>query len=61
MWLQRQRTGDYVLDNLRDERLLDYDDLFREWEKVLQFVIGGRDAAASGARRKGAGTAEDGA
>jgi len=48
MWLQKERTGDYVLDGRRDARLVTYDDLFKEWEKVLQFVIRGRDAAVAG-------------
>ena len=47
MWLQKERTGDYVLDGRRDERLITYDDLFKEWEKVLQFEIRGRDAAVT--------------
>src|SRR5262249_2321002 len=34
MWLQTTRTGDYILDNRRDERLATYDDLFTRWEKV---------------------------
>ena len=44
MWLQKDRDADYVLDDRTDERLYDYDDLFREWEKVLRFAIRGRDA-----------------
>jgi hypothetical protein len=47
MWLQKERTGDYVLDGRRDARLVTYDDLFKEWEKVLQFAIRGRDAAVT--------------
>jgi hypothetical protein len=47
MWLQKERTGDYVLDDRRDTRLVTYDDLFREWEKVLSFVIQGRDASVA--------------
>lgn len=44
MWLQKVRTGDYLLDDRTDARLATYDDLFREWEKVLQFQIRGKDA-----------------
>jgi hypothetical protein len=47
MWLQTTRTGDYILDNRRDERLVTYDDLFTRWEKVLKFAIRGKDADAS--------------
>jgi hypothetical protein len=43
-WLQKERTGDYVADDYVDTRLLHYDDLFRDWEKLLKFQIGGRDA-----------------
>jgi hypothetical protein len=42
-WLQKKRTGDYVPDDYRDSRLIDYDDLFRHWEKLLRFQVGGRD------------------
>jgi len=40
-WMQKERTGDYVPDDYRDTRLLDYDDLFRAWERYLRFQIGG--------------------
>jgi hypothetical protein len=49
MWLQKDRDADYVLDDRIDERLYNYDDLFREWEKVLHFVIRGRDASGTDA------------
>jgi hypothetical protein len=42
-WMQKERTGDYVPDDYRDARLLNYDDLFRAWEKYLRFQIGGAD------------------
>jgi hypothetical protein len=42
-WMQKKRTGDYVPDDYVDERLLNYDDLFRDWEKYLRFQIGGVD------------------
>jgi hypothetical protein len=42
-WMQKERTGDYVPDDYKDARLLNYDDLFREWEKYLRFQIGGVD------------------
>jgi hypothetical protein len=42
-WFQRTRTGAYVPDDYSDSRLVMYDELFRDWEKVLKFQIGGRD------------------
>jgi len=43
-WLQKTRTGDYVPDDYADTRLILYDDLFSDWERLLRFQIGGRDA-----------------
>ena len=40
-WLQRENTGNYVVDNTDFQALLSYDDLFKSWESVLRFVIGG--------------------
>ena len=40
-WMQRRDTGSYVVDNRDFESSLSYDDLFRSWESVLRFVIGG--------------------
>jgi hypothetical protein len=42
-WMQKERTGDYVPDDYKDARLLNYDDLFRAWEKYLRFQIEGVD------------------
>ena len=42
-WMQKQRTGSYVADDYGDTRLIMYDDLFADWEKLLKFQIGGRD------------------
>jgi hypothetical protein len=42
-WMQKQRTGSYVADDYGDSRLIMYDDLFADWEKLLKFQIGGRD------------------
>lgn len=42
-WMQKERTGHYVPDDYVDGRLLNYDDLFRDWEKYLRFQIGGVD------------------
>jgi hypothetical protein len=38
-------TGRYVLDDRADNRLVSYDDLFRDWQGELRFVVGGSDAA----------------
>lgn len=42
-WMQKNRTGQYVLDNRQDSRLITYDDLFTSWEKYLRFQIEGKD------------------
>lgn len=47
MWLSKRRTGNYVPDNRVDSRLVSYDDLFKNWEGELNFIINGRDALAS--------------
>jgi hypothetical protein len=44
-WLAKGRTGEYVPDDYADARLIGYDDLFKNWEKQLQFQIGGNDSA----------------
>ena len=41
------RTGEYILDDRKDSRMVTYDELFREWEKMLRFQIKGRDAEES--------------
>jgi hypothetical protein len=43
-WLQKTRTGSYVPDDYSDTRLILYDDLFSDWERLLRFQVGGRDA-----------------
>lgn len=42
-WMQKKRTGEYVLDDRKDSRLVTYDDLFKQWEEELHFVVKGRD------------------
>jgi len=42
-WMQKQRSGSYVADDYADTRLMMYDDLFRDWETLLKFQVGGRD------------------
>ncbi|WNG20855.1 hypothetical protein [Cystobacter fuscus] len=46
-WMQKQRTGEYVPDNRQDSRLFSYDDLFKQWQRLLRFQIHGRDADES--------------
>ncbi|MCJ7932085.1 MAG: hypothetical protein MUW56_00205 [Chryseobacterium sp.] len=43
-WMAKKRTGEYIPDNRTDSRLLSYDDLFRNWEGELSFIIKGKDA-----------------
>ncbi len=43
-WLAKERTGRYIPDNRTDSRLVSYDDLFRNWQGVLRFVVDGQDA-----------------
>jgi len=42
-WMTKGRSGTYIPDDRVDPRLLTYDDLFKEWESQLRFVIRGRD------------------
>ncbi|MGV7217514.1 hypothetical protein [Bradyrhizobium sp. UFLA05-112] len=42
-WLQKKRNGDYLPDDYQDSRLILYDDLFKEWERILKFQVGGWD------------------
>jgi hypothetical protein len=50
-WMSKERTGTYIPDNRTDSRLLSYDDLFRDWQGELRFIIGGKDAEVSGRGR----------
>lgn len=47
-WLQRNRTASsrkvYIVDDFTDQRLVTYEQLFRNWERLLKFEIGGRDS-----------------
>ena len=51
-WFARERTGEYVPDDYADSRLMTYDDLFKNWEKLLQFQIGGKDSVPPQRRKK---------
>ena len=48
MWLAKKRTGTYIPDDRADSRLVSYDDLFRDWQTELRFVIGGFDSDVAG-------------
>ena len=41
--MQKDRTHDYIADDYRDSRLILYDDLFKAWEKLLEFEVDGKD------------------
>jgi hypothetical protein len=45
-WMTKERTGEYLPDDRdpADTRLISYDDLFRDWQRYLQFQIRGHDA-----------------
>jgi hypothetical protein len=47
MWMAKKRTGTYIPDDRKDSRLLSYDDLFKDWDRQLKFIIEGRDAEVS--------------
>ena len=40
-WMQRENTGNYIVDNRDFQSSLSYDDLFKSWESALRFVVGG--------------------
>ncbi len=42
-WLQKKRSGRYVVDDYKDNRLANYQDLFTDWESILKFQIQGKD------------------
>jgi hypothetical protein len=46
-WISINRTGEYILDDRKDKRLVSYIDLFLRWEAMLRFQIKGRDAEES--------------
>lgn len=46
-WMAKARTGEYIPDDRKDTRLVTYDDLFRDWQKELRFIIKGKDADQS--------------
>ncbi len=46
-WISKDRSGEYLLDNRKDSQFVSYDDLFKEWERMLRFQIKGRDAEES--------------
>lgn len=43
-WLAKSRDpNEYVPDDFADSRLISYEDLFRNWQALLKFVVRGRD------------------
>ncbi len=43
-WLAKRREPkQYVLDDRQDTRLVSYEDLFRDWQGELRFIVGGDD------------------
>lgn len=55
-WMNKPKTSGepyYVLDDRKDPRLLSYDDLFRDWQGMLRFIIGGSNAQDSADRDSG--------
>ncbi len=45
MWLAVHREPkEYIPDNGRDTRLVTYEDLFRDWQGKLKFIVGGKDS-----------------
>jgi len=46
-WMARRRSGEYIPDDRADSRLLTYDDLFKNWEGELSFLVKGFDALES--------------
>lgn len=51
-WMSKKRDGNYIPDDRKDSRLVSYDDLFRNWEGELNFIIKGFDAIDSNSRQK---------
>ncbi len=43
-WMAKRREPkQYVLDDRKDTRLVSYEDLFRDWQGELRFIVGGED------------------
>lgn len=51
-WMAKRRSGQYIPDDRKDSRLLSYDDLFKNWQGELNFVIKGKDAIKTGDLKK---------
>jgi hypothetical protein len=47
-WMAKKRTGRYIPDDRVNSRLLSYDDLFKNWQGELNFIIEGKDALEGG-------------
>lgn len=46
-WMSKKRSGSYIPDDRTDLRLITYDDLFKNWEGELNFIVKGKDALDS--------------
>ena len=42
--MTKKRSGEYIPDDRKDERFINYDDLFKNWEGELSFIVKGKDA-----------------
>ena len=59
-WMEKDRTSSTEKSYITDEadlgtdspRLIDYQDLFTEWEKHLRFIIGGKDETSPPPKKK---------
>ena len=47
-WMVKERSGTYLPDDRTDSRFITYDDLFKNWEGELDFIVKGFDALGSG-------------
>lgn len=47
-WMTKERSGEYIPDDRTDSRFINYDDLFKNWEGELSFIVKGKDALDSG-------------
>jgi hypothetical protein len=43
-WMTKKRSGNYLPDDRTDARFITYDDLFKNWEGELNFIVKGFDA-----------------
>lgn len=46
-WMSKKRSGSYIPDDRKDSRFISYDDLFKNWEGELNFIVKGFDTLDS--------------